>query len=85
MNSEIIKVGHLNARSVCNKSEIIRDLIIDQFIDILCLNETWLNENDTSVIQSLVPDTHKFFHNPRVQGRGGGVAIISNKNLQCMK
>ena len=49
------------------------------------MNETWLNENDTSVIQSLVPDTHKFFHNPRVQGRGGGVAIISNKNLQYMK
>ena len=56
-------------------------MIISQSIDILCLNETWLNDNDSPVIQSLVPNTHKLFHNPRLQGRGGGVAIIAHNDL----
>ena len=83
--SKNIKVGHLNAQSVCNKSVAIRDLIIDQSIDILCLNETWLNENFTPIIQSLVPDTHKLFQNPRLQGRGGGVAVIAHNDLPNIK
>ena len=83
--SEKIKVGHLNAQSVCNKSVAVRDLIIDQSIDILCLNETWLNGNYTPIIQSLVPDTNKLFQNPRLQGRGGGVAVIAHKDLPNSK
>ena len=83
--SNNVKVGHLNAQSVCNKSVAIRDLIIDQSIDILCLNETWLNENYTPIIQSLVPDTHKLFQNPRLQGRGGGVAVIAHNDLPNIK
>ena len=70
---------------MCNKSEAIRDLIIEEAIDVLCLNETWLNENDTSVISSLVPDTHNFYHNPRALGRGGGVAILVDKNFPNIK
>ena len=27
-------------------------------LDILCLTETWLNDNDTAVIEELIPETH---------------------------
>ena len=61
---------------------MIRDLIIDNNIDILCLNETWLSETDTPVITALVPDTHSFYHFPRDDeqrwGGGGVVFVIDN-------
>ena len=36
------KLCLLNARSVCNKSLIINDFVVESNIDILCLTETWL-------------------------------------------
>ena len=65
---------------------MIRDLIIDNNVDILCLNETWLSETDTPVITALVPDTHSFYHFPRDNGqRGGGVGVVIDKFFTNVK
>ena len=45
-----LKVGLINARSVCNKMNSLNDLIVDSKIDILGLSETWLNGDDHDVV-----------------------------------
>ena len=75
----------LNARSVRNKCCSIRDLIIDNSIDVFCIVESWLTDTDTSVIAGLLPDTHNCYHFPRISGSGGGVAVIISKSFKGVK
>ena len=74
-NRHKLNFSLLNVRSVRNKTNILRDYITDNFIDIFCLTETWLNEKETAVISEFVPETHVFHHFPR-EGRGGGVGVV---------
>ena len=65
---------------------MIHDLVFDNNLDILCITETWLGENDTAAITALTPDTHIFFNCPRPsEGRGGGVAVIITKAIKSAK
>ena len=80
-----MKVKYLNARSVCNKTNAIRELIVDNSLDILCISETWLTDSDRPVIADLLPTTHNFFHSPRTEGRGGGVALIISNEIKQVK
>ena len=52
----------------------------DNKIDIMCVTETWIKEDETAVIAALVPETHLFCHNPRDSGYGG-VGMIFNRKL----
>ena len=70
----------INANSVRNKTCLLRDFITDNKIDIMCVTETWIKENETAVIAALVPETHLFCHNPR-DGGYGGVGMIFNRKL----
>ena len=38
--------GLINCRSVCNKTLVVKDLVVDKDIDILGITETWLHGND---------------------------------------
>ena len=77
-----IKVGLLNARSVCNKALSVRDLIATNEIDILTLTETF-NITD-SVVSELLPEGYAIAFNLRDDGRkGGGVAIIYREEMKC--
>lgn len=40
------KIVYPNSRSVMNKAAIVKDFVIANNIDILCLTETWLNTYD---------------------------------------
>ena len=64
---------------------MIHDLIIDNFVDIMCITETWLSENETAAVSAFVPDTHIFHHFPRPSGRGGGVGIVVSKFFKFTK
>ena len=80
-----LNIKVLNARSVRNKCLELRDLIIEDNIDILCITETWLHDGDTAAIASLVPDTHVLYHVPRQTGGGGGVAVVLSRGFQSSK
>ena len=75
----------LNARSVRNKCCELRDFIIENAVDLFFITETWLNEHDTSVIASFVPDTHVFHHFPRLSSQGGGVGVVISKSFHGVK
>ena len=75
------KCNLINVQSVGNKTNIIKNLVVDQDLDICMLTETWLSNNisDYSKIKDMTPDTHNFHHIPRVTKTGGGVGILINK------
>ena len=74
-----IKCALLNSQSVCNKTTELRELTVEQGIDVFAITETWLSSTDILKINELVPNTHKFFHTPRNFGQGGGVGIVLSK------
>ena len=80
-----INAALLNVCSIRNKCDDILDLIIDNNLHILCLVETWLQNGQSSVIESFVPDTHTFHHVPRPVSRGGGVGIVISRNFENIK
>ncbi|KAL5260505.1 hypothetical protein ACHWQZ_G010593 [Mnemiopsis leidyi] len=77
-------MGVFNARSICNKTAGILELLSDENIDICMLSETWLRKGDTSKISEIKDLGYNTSHCSR-PGRGGGVAILFKKNLRLTK
>ena len=78
-----IHISLWNCRSACNKTNDIHELIIDTNIDILCLTETWIKENaDESIIKALTPDSYICKSYPRLNRKGGGLAIVFRNSLE---
>ncbi|XP_033105946.1 uncharacterized protein LOC117108108 [Anneissia japonica] len=67
-----------NAQSICNKSTEFVQYVVDHGIDVVSITETWLRENDSSIITACKPDGYNFHSFPRSTGRGGGFAVVSN-------
>jgi len=80
---KLLKTALLNARSICNKSEDIKDFIVDNDIDILCITETWLSgdDRDNIVIAQITPPGYAIYQKAR-KGKGGGVAVILKDSLR---
>jgi exonuclease III len=75
MSSTTLNIALLNVQSIQNKSFSINNYISANKIDILCLNETWLKQNDSHL--NLMKDYIMLRHDRL--SRGGGVAIIINR------
>lgn len=74
--SSDIKVGLLNIRSLTGKGHLLQDLLLDRKYDFLCLTETWQQPNDFSQLNEAIPSGFVYTCQPRLTGRGGGLAII---------
>ena len=75
----------LNARSVCNKSAVICNHIVENNLDVLCMTETWINNSDISgsILSSLLPpryDLAQHYGRP-LSMRGCGVAIVKHNSI----
>nr|DBA11553.1 TPA_asm: ORF13 [Malaco herpesvirus 2] len=85
-----IRVGLLNAQSICNKvdnkAKSIHALIVDEKLHIMAITETWLSANDhknTDIIKKLQPRKYSTVHVPRPGNkRGGGVLIVFDRKLK---
>jgi len=77
------KLCVLNAQSVCNKTAIINDHIIEHDFDIIAITETWLSNTDKhkKAIGELTLPGYEFFHVPRQIRSGGGVGIIHKESV----
>ena len=72
-----LRIITLNPWSICNKTTLIHDFIIDHQPDLLCITETWMTgtESDKAVMSALLPPGYAMLHAPRLT-RGGGTAIV---------
>ncbi|XP_051991563.1 uncharacterized protein LOC127650285 [Xyrauchen texanus] len=51
-------------------------MITDHRLDALCLTETWLKPDEYISLNESTPPGYCYKHEPRLKGRGGGVATI---------
>ena len=74
----------LNSRSICNKVLPIKDWTVDNHCDFLAITETWLKSEDTdgTTVKDLCPTGYNFIHQPRLNGRGGGVSLLYRSVFQ---
>ena len=82
-----LTVGSLNIQSVRNKTDIIRDIVINQNIDILSLTETWINnkEKDDFYMKGLTFPGYEFSHIPRQGNCGyGGVGVLHKASIKVI-
>ncbi|CAJ1050799.1 LOW QUALITY PROTEIN: uncharacterized protein LOC127597372%2C partial [Xyrichtys novacula] len=73
-----------NTRSLNNKGHILADFITDNNLDFLYLTETWHNHLDLFPLNQATPPPpgYSYLHQPRLTGRGGGVAVIHKQTLK---
>ena len=71
-----LKICHLNAQSINNKIELLKNFLASAQVDIMLVNETWLNPSTNIVIEN-----YKIVRNDRIQSRGGGVCIIIHNSI----
>ncbi len=55
--------------------------MLDSNYDAVAICETWLRPEDSSVIGDITPDGYVFQHVPRLNKKGGGVALLSKSGL----
>lgn len=79
MSHSLLRVAHLNIRSVVPKFVAFKNFLIHSNIDVFCLSETWLSNavsNDSIYIEGYTLLRVDRLH------RGGGIALYLRNNLQ---
>ena len=71
----------INCESAKNKTLDLTDYISELDIDVCCLTETWMTENDPVTAGEICPLGYKLQSIPRKDCRGGGVAVILKQPL----
>ena len=85
---ECCTMAFLNPWSVVNKNTAIRELVVNNKLDILAMSESWLKAKDNTKPErihhhEILPTSHHLIHMPRpTGGRGGGIAVIHDKSIK---
>ena len=74
-NSGMISIGCFNARSLCNKTAGVLELLKQNDISICCITETWLKSDDRAKFSEIHDMGFDVISAPR-KGRGGGVGFL---------
>lgn len=79
---DVLILGVINARSVCNKALDVRDMTMEYSLDVVCITETWLHGDirDDPILVEMTPEHFKTVHHPRL-GRGGGIGVLMRDEL----
>lgn len=75
-----LQIVQYNVRSLFHKIDTIRHDFLMPSIDLLCLSETWLNEDLPDELINI--DDFQLLRNDRKYGRGGGTCIYIRNRLK---
>ena len=79
------KFAPINARSIRNKALFVRDYIDEHELEVVAMTETWLGEDELTVVSELCRDDFSFAHQSRGGARrGGGVGVLYRKTLKLV-
>ena len=79
-----LRLGHLNVRSLIEKIDEIRFLLLKLNFDVLCLSETWLNDSVSN--EQVCIDEYSLIRKDRnEEKRGGGVCMFIKKKKKKKK
>ncbi len=73
----------MKARSLANKTFVLRDFFSSHGLDFLCVTETWISAGECSILLELLPAGSSYFNSPRTSGRGGGTATVYRNDFKC--
>ena len=73
------KIAHLNVRSITNKIDSLRLLLVNNPFDVLTISETWLTKNISD--PELNIQGYSFVRNDRKSKKGGGCMIYIRDGL----
>ncbi|GAA6100583.1 uncharacterized protein LOC116976515 [Tachysurus ichikawai] len=59
-----VRIGLVNARSLANKTFVLKDFFTFQGLDFLCVTETWLRVGETSALSELLPHDCCYVNSP---------------------
>ncbi len=79
--TQMIKLGLLNIRSLSTKALFVNDMITDHKLDVLCLTETWLKPDEYIILNQSASQDYCYKNEPRPTGKGGGVATTYSNTL----
>ena len=75
----------INARSLRNKTLLVRDYVDDCSVDIVALTKTWLGDEDKASVSELCRDTFWLAHQPRGGARlGEGSGFLFRQSFQLV-
>ena len=83
-NKNLVSFCLINARSICNKTLLIRDFIDDKNLDIIGFVETWFTDSSTVDIATLTKPGYELAHFPRLNRRGGGCGLMYKSTLSLV-
>ena len=63
----------------------MKDLFVDQKLNLMVLTETWTKSDSTKTVGELCPRGYRFYHVPRNGRQGGGVGLVYSKSLSIRK
>uniref|UniRef100_A0A3Q3BKX6 Reverse transcriptase domain-containing protein n=1 Tax=Kryptolebias marmoratus TaxID=37003 RepID=A0A3Q3BKX6_KRYMA len=77
-----LSIIHFNCRSVNANLSKITDYLqqLNRTFSIIALSETWLNDSN---IDNIYFDGYELYYKNRSNKRGGGVALLVNKEIKC--
>ena len=75
-----LKMATFNARSLCNKTVSVLELLKEEKVDVCFMTETWLKIDDKAKYAEIKDHGFEIISAPR-RGRGGGVAFVYNPSV----
>ena len=82
MNVQSLTICSVNAQSCRNKTNAIRDYIVENDIDVCAITESWITSEDDAIMAEITPVGYNLlaFH---CDGRSGrGILILHSKNIK---
>lgn len=76
-----LRMALVNARSITNKTFVLKDIVKTKELDFLFMNETWQRNMENASLKEICPKDYTFISLPRLSGCGGGHVFCRTVNV----